>query len=145
MLFERDSNCFTLASLLLKVVIGGSMLKKFMLSFSIVFFSSLAFAKKPVVPVEPRSFDLILTRTSTQPLLDTTIVAFRQIVGEFVTNGYVFKYIELKTPVGGGFHVCIQPTEPDGYNAILEKLQTISAGSMAIWMPTLVESCPTSI
>ena len=90
---------------------------------------------------DPRSFDMVLTGVNGLPPPATTSLAFRKMIGQFVTDQNVARYFQLAPPAGGGFHVCLDPQEPGGYDAIVFALQSISPGSMARWSVTLVTSC----
>ena len=90
---------------------------------------------------EPRSFDMVLSGVNGQPPPPTTHASLRRMIGDFVTDLDVRRYVQMDEPTGGGFHVCLEPMEPFGYEDIVAKLQTIGVGSSARWEITLVENC----
>ena len=107
----------------------------------ILLMSQTGFAKTAFSNSDPRSFDMVLTGVNGQPPPATTSLAFRKMIGQFVTDLDVVRYFQLAPPEGGGFHVCIEPQEPKGFDDILSALQAISAGSSARWNVTLVVNC----
>lgn len=100
-----------------------------------LFFCSLASA-------DPRSFSLKLSGVNGQPPHPNVDLFLRKMVAGIVENLKAKKYILRGVPEEGGFDVCIEPTEPDGYDYILDKISRISVNPRdATWLPELVENC----
>lgn len=106
----------------------------------VTFISLQASATAP----DPQSFDMLLTgRTAAGPDENDEIF-IRKMIGDFVEQLKVGKYVMRAKPENGGLRVCIEPVADGGYNYIVDFLNRISVRG-SVWDVTLVEYCPDEI
>ena len=86
------------------------------------------------------SFEMLLTgKTQAGPHPNEERYV-RKMIGGFVENIYVAKYLLRDTPANGGFQVCVDPADDLAYDRIVDELNRFAIRE-SIWEVTLSKAC----